>query len=86
MGMLTLYIMVPVLGWYLFTISSPERGSRRDSAGDLDRESVRLPRRRRFPRALSRRNGIEYRSVRRHHRRTGASLTAHPMWDRWIDG
>jgi len=89
--MLPLFIMMPVLGWwYLYTIADTVRGSRRHRDGQesdaLDAESVRLPRRRRFPRPLSRRDGIEYRSVRGQPQRVGSPLTAHPMWDRWIDG
>ena len=90
MQMLTLYIMLPVLAWYLYTITDPQRASRGHRAGPdsdgLAPESVRLPRRRRFPRPFSRRGGIEYRPVRGQHQRAGSALTAHPMWDRWIDG
>ena len=90
MEMLTLYFMLPVIVWYVYTITDLHRGSRRHRNGQesdaLDAESVRLPPRRRFPRPLSRRDGIQYPSVQGQLQRAGSALTAHPMWDRWIDG
>jgi hypothetical protein len=90
MEILTPFVMLPVLGWYFYTITDRQRPSCRQGADQYsafqDRESVQLPRRRRFPRPVSWRSGIEYRSVRGHHQRAGSALAAHPMWDRWIDG
>jgi hypothetical protein len=88
--LLTLCIMLPVLGWYLYTILEPRRASRLAGAGQdavsRDPQSVRLPRRRRFPRPLARRRRIEARSVRGQQQRAGAPPAPHPLWDRWIDG
>jgi len=87
--MLPLFLMMPVLGWwYFYTIADPERAARRadQDAVSRDPESVRLPRRRRFPHRLSRRPGMEFRSVRGQPQRVGSPRMAHPMWDRWIDG
>ena len=85
-----LVIMLPVLGWYLYTIIYPDRTSRRHRVGQepdaLGAESVRLPRRRRFPRPRARRPSMEFRSMRGQPQRAGSPLTTHPMWDRWIDG
>ncbi len=70
--MLPLVIMLPVVGWYLYTIIDPDRGFRaRHRAGQepdaLGAESVRLPRRRRFPRprlAARPQDGISIESAR----------------------
>jgi hypothetical protein len=87
MWMLTLVVMMPVLFWYFYTITDPQRPSRGRRGGDwgsLGPEAVRLPPRRRFSRSRRNTTGFRAEPARREWR--GSSGTAHPMWDRWIDG
>jgi hypothetical protein len=76
MHMITLFIMLPVFFWYVYTITDPQHPSRLRSDGrePLSAESIRLPPRRRFPRP------------RRQRRFADFARPAHPLWDRWVDG
>jgi hypothetical protein len=93
MQIVTLTVMIPVLFWYAYTVSDPDRARRRRRDQDselaaLSAQSVRLPRRRRFPLRRARRPEIQLAIASRPASRATvpAALPSHPLWDRWIDG
>lgn len=91
MEIVTLFVMIPVLFWYAYTVSEPKRTQRwlrgRELA-ELSEQAVRLPPRRRFPRPRPRPQRTEIQVWPPPTRRSPllAPSPLHPMWDRWIDG